>query len=117
MSSKWEQLVETLIRLSSNGKLDWQETSDPEIFQTRVGSRLLQLEWSSIFETFTLKILGAHGGVVDSFDADDIVNLGGKNWSPEVENLVVLIKRNISGAEAELDAVLDALSEKEDPPF
>lgn len=118
MSEKWVLLLKSIIKLTNDGLLKWEETSDEDAFQTQVGEVTVEVELRPQFLEYSVRIIGADGRTVDHFGASDINNLTGSSWFEDVEHLIDSIRRRLSGADEVLDKLLKSLSEKEDEiPF
>lgn len=117
MSSKWVKLTEMLIRQTKNGKLDWNETSDDDVFQTVVGSNVIELECDMFSEVYLFRIRNSRGKLVDSFTDKDLTAIIDEPFHGELEKLMQLIRRRIAGAEQVLDDVLKQLEENEEILF
>lgn len=118
MSEKWISLVSLLIRLTRDGLLKWEETSDPDAFQTNLQDVTIEVELLPAMADYQIRIIGPKGKTVDTFGDAEMRSLTNDTWFGEMETLVNTIRRRLSGADQVLDKLLKLLQEKEDEiPF
>ncbi len=119
MSQKWVQVLSKVIGLTQSNQLKWEETSDPDIFQTSIGGATVEIEVNAPSHDFTVRILSnTDGKIVDNFGPSDLHSLTGNPWTDEVFDMVTTIRRRLSGTERIIDGLLLALTKKEDEiPF
>lgn len=119
MSQKWVDLANKLIRLTFSGKLDWNETSEEDMFQTAVGGIVIQFEHVTSFDdVFSIAILTKDGKRFDGFTNEDLSKIDRSEWYLTFQSMFQTIQRQISGADKILDDLLAQLDKKDDEiPF
>lgn len=111
MSEKWHRLVETLFELTKANRIEWQEMSDSDTFQTVVGMNSVEIENSS-FDNFEVRLRDETGRMVDKFSDDDLNRITGSHYTGLFSEMFNLIRRQMSGSERVLDDVLAQLRTK-----
>ncbi|WP_299282618.1 hypothetical protein [uncultured Tateyamaria sp.] len=114
MSEKWVQLVDRVLDLTNAGKLEWQETSDSDIYQVVLGKNVLDFESEMFGNGYSFKLRGPHGNIVESFSANELTDISNKNYFDASQKLVTLIERQISGKDQLLDEVIAELDKFRD---
>lgn len=122
--SKWRKLVHLLVSLTNKGKLSWKETPRDDEFLTSHGSNVVVIRQSSsqtsFEDLFLISLRDKEGKIIDSFN-DETLDHGQDetNYYVLIRDLMLTIRRSLSGADQALDELLASLSEEDDdlPPF
>lgn len=115
MSEKWVKLAEMLLDLSAQGKIDWKETAVNNAFVTSVRPYFVEIaeeEVSSNRHDYTIRVYSEDGKTLDEFNDVDLERTQAKRWEIQFNSLFKSIRRQISGADAALDAILARLEKK-----
>ncbi|MEP3786950.1 hypothetical protein [Ascidiaceihabitans sp.] len=110
MSNKWVGLVSVLLAKTQEGSLSWQETSDEDTFVVVVGSNAVEVEQGGFGDEFEFRIRDGNGRIVDKFNDVELTNISGNDYSDQLQQMFVLIKRQLSGTEKVLDDIISGLT-------
>lgn len=120
---KWRNLTRLLVSLTKKGKMTWRETPRDDEFLTAHGNVVVVLRQTtsqnSPDDLYIVTIRDKEGKIVDSFD-DEILDAGqtDTNYYVVLKDIMLGIRRIISGADETLDELLESLSEEdEEMPF
>ncbi|AXI48046.1 hypothetical protein C1J03_19795 [Sulfitobacter sp. SK012] len=121
--NKWRSLTKLLESLTKKGKLKWRETSNDDEFLTSHAGIVVVLRQTTSVDTpedlYVVSLRNKQGKVIDVFD-DELLDRDQTetNYFMLLKELMLGIRRNMSGADEALDELLQALSEEDqDLPF
>ncbi len=100
--AKIEAILQKLIQLSNEGKIEWAPTVDPLKFSAALGSSSVVIAKDG--HTFYLNLLNRSGDDLDHMDS-------GEWGNPSMEQLYDLARRRALNVDAELDNVLVELNQ------
>ena len=115
---KWKELFRRLKYATENKRLQWKETSNPEVFLTSLGTALIvfgELDGPTQLDYF-FRVENQEGETVDEFtDVDlDGDELDGGKYFHAFKKFHQDLKRHISGADQFLDGILQNLPNPDD---
>ena len=118
--AKWRRVLTGLQIATDSQKITWDRTAVDSTFITSLGTHVILLERQEEERStkYTIKLQDVSGELIDEFDDADLdVGLFDNNHYAAMSNLYLKIRRQISGADSAINAVLAELDKLDDIPF
>lgn len=115
--AKWQRVADLLIKLTASGQVKWSETASKGKFVATFGGNTVAITEQEdggggrgTAPLIRIEILDFVDDVVDEFTDEDL----GDQYYLELRNMLRIIERKASGADAVLDEIIEEL-DKMDP--
>lgn len=107
LDQKQVQLVDALLARTEQGKLDWEATAKPGVFQTAFPGYVIQIDGPN---DCSLWIVGPSGDVVDEIRQSTVESRGEGEAKRKLSRLYSMARRYAQGASQAIDALLAELT-------